>query len=200
MVGDLLDYNTKGWVHLRNIFPPSTIDHIKEIALDFRLNAHKYSDWKGIPCASRWSKDLYDFYTCDIMHDLSREFLGDRVFLFNDQVVVKLPHEDFAFNPHYDNQYGLNNNEGIHTINMSVILDDFTDRNGTLQLKNLDDGEWVTVYPKKGDIVAIGGNTYHQSGKNQSDQPRGLYACVYTDKPIILENFYRSIFEKVISI
>jgi ectoine hydroxylase-related dioxygenase (phytanoyl-CoA dioxygenase family) len=73
---------------------------------------------------------------------------------------------------------------------MSWILDDFTEENGTLEIQNQDDGEWVTIYPKKGDIVAIQGNTYHRSGKNRSIYSRGLYACVYTESPIYLEGFY----------
>ena len=180
--------------------PHSQIDRIREIGIGLRLDSRKYSDWDGIPCASRFSKDLYDFYTSDIMHTVSQKYLGNTVYLFNDQIVVKLPHDTMEFEPHYDNQYGPDSNREKNTINISVILDDFTDDNGTLSLKNLDDGQWVTIYPKKGDLVVIGGNTYHRSGKNLTDFPRGLYACVYTDTPIIMDNYYRSIFEKVICI
>lgn len=178
----------------------SQIDRIREIGIGLRLDSRKYSDWDGIPCASRFSKELYDFYTSDTMYTVSQKYLGNTVYLFNDQIVVKLPHDTMEFEPHYDNQYGPDSNREKHTINVSVILDDFTDDNGTLSLKNLDDGQWVTIYPKKGDMVVIGGNTYHRSGKNLTDFPRGLYACVYTDTPIIMENYYRSIFEKVICI
>ena len=200
MVGVSLDYSTKGWVHLPNMVPQSQIDRIRDIGIEMRIDVKKYSDWKGIPCASRFSKDLYKFYTSDIMYTISQKYLGDTVYLFNDQIVVKLPHDTMAFSPHYDNQYGPDSNSGKNTINVSVILDDFTDDNGALSLKNLDDGQWITIYPKKGDLVAIGGNTYHKSGMNLTDSPRGLYACVYTDTPIIMENYYRSIFEKVICI
>ena len=35
-----------------------------------------------------------------------------------------------------------------------MILDDFTDENGTLEIFNKDDGEKVRVYPKAGDVAA----------------------------------------------
>jgi ectoine hydroxylase-related dioxygenase (phytanoyl-CoA dioxygenase family) len=124
------------------------------------------------------------------MKNLAREILGDEVYLFNDQIVIKLPNDRLRFEPHKDNQYGPNSDGSIHTVNMSWILDDFTEENGTLEIQNQDDGEWVTIYPKKGDIVAIHGNTYHRSGKNKTIYSRGLYACVYTESPINLEGFY----------
>jgi hypothetical protein len=86
----------------------------------------------------------------------------------------------------------------IHTVNLSVVLDDFTPWNGTLSLQNEDDGEWVTVYPKAGDIIAIRGSTLHKSTENISMSPRGLYACVYTESPMNMTGFYNTLFEKVI--
>ena len=47
-----------------------------------------------------------------------------------------------------------------------VILDDFTDENGTLQIRD------TKVYPKAGDIIGIHGDTPHQSEPNKSDKPR----------------------------
>ena len=31
--------------------------------------------------------------------------MRDKIYLFNDQVVVKLPNEEFSFEPHRDNQF-----------------------------------------------------------------------------------------------
>ena len=72
----------------------------------------------------------------------------------------------------------------IETVNISVILDNFTDENGTLEILSQLTNNWVSVYPKKGDIVAIRGNTLHRSGENKSSESRGLFACVYTEKKI----------------
>ena len=40
-----------------------------------------------------------------------------------------------------------------------------------------------------GDIVAIHGDTPHQSEPNKSDNPRCLYACVYSSEKIVFQNF-----------
>ena len=105
--------------------------------------------------------------------------------MYNDQIVVKLPNADFSFEPHTDNTGGGNPNKGKNTINLCVILDDFTDENGTLQIRD------TKVYPKAGDIIGIHGDTPHQSEPNKSDKPRCLYACVYSDEQIVFHNFYK---------
>ena len=61
-----------------------------------------------------------------------------------------------------------NSNEGKNTVNICVILDNFTDENGTLEIFNKNDGEKVRVYPKAGDVVAIHGDTPHQSEPNNT--------------------------------
>lgn len=183
-------YRQKGWVVIKDALNPHEVDMVKRIGEDMRLHAADYSTWSGISCAGNFNDRLFQSYTSDTMKELACEILGDEVYLFNDQIVIKLPNDRLRFEPHKDNQYGPNSDGSIHTVNMSWILDDFTEENGTLELQNQDDGEWVTIYPKKGDIVAIQGNTYHRSGKNRSIYSRGLYACVYTESPIHLEGFY----------
>jgi hypothetical protein len=179
-------YNRDGYVHIEGYVPQSTIEMISPFAMGIRLLAHEYSDWKGVPCAGRHSIMLNDFYESDLMVNLAQSFLGDDCYFFNDQVVYKLPNETtFVFEAHYDNQYGPNMDNKIHTVNCCVILDDFE---VPLDVKSPEG--WVSLYPKKGDIVAIRGDTYHRSAGNTSDKPRGLYACVYTKEPLHLEGFY----------
>ena len=187
---NITHYRQKGWVVIKYALNPHEVDMVKRNGEDMRLHAADYSTSSGISCAGIFDDRLFRSYTSDTMKELAREILGDEVYLFNDQIVIKLPNDRLRFEPHKDNQYGPNSDGTIHTVNMSWILDDFTEENGTLELQNQDDGEWVTIYPKKGDIVAIQGNTYHRSGKNRSIYSRGLYACVYTESPIHLEGFY----------
>ena len=59
----------------------------------------------------------------------------------SNEIVVKLPNDNFKFEPHTDNSVGGNSNEGKNTVNICVILDDFTDENGTLEVFNKDDGK-----------------------------------------------------------
>ena len=89
------------------------------------------------------------------------------------RLLLKLPNDDFGFTTHTDNEQ-----ERINSVNISVILDDFTDENGTLKIKN------TKIYPKAGDIVRIHGDTPHQSEPNKSNEPRCLYGCVYSSSKI----------------
>jgi hypothetical protein len=179
-------YEKEGYLHLEGYVSEDIINRIAPEALEIRYNAHNLSTWKGVSCASRFNKTLDEFYTSDLMTGLARKFLDDDFYYFNDQVVYKLPFEhDFIFEEHYDNQYGPNIDNKIHTVNFCVILDDFA-----VSLDVRGSNGWVSLYPKKGDIVAIRGDTYHRSQGNSTDKPRGLYACVYTKEPLQLDGFF----------
>lgn len=189
-------YKNQGWVHIKNIIPTETISNIRERAIKLRYwvndkvgKPSKFGGplhWNGLGCAGMYDDYLLDFYKSNIMVTIAKELLEtDDVWMYNDQIVVKLPSDDFKFEPHTDNSVGGNPNQGKNTINLCVILDDFTDENGTLQIKD------KKIYPKAGDIVGIHGDTPHQSEPNKSDKPRCLYACVYSDEKIVFENFYR---------
>ena len=57
----------------------------------------------------------------------------------------------------------------------------------------------LTLYPEKGDILLVEGNTLHSSEKNKTDYPRRAYLCVYSNKSIgknFQKGFYYERFEK----
>jgi hypothetical protein len=144
--------------------------------------------WRGIETASRLSSDLERMYKSNFMRDLARAFLGDEFYYFNDQVVVKMPHEDFAFEPHYDNQYGQDPQGQFETINFTWILDDQDKQSGAITFKT--DKGWVTPEVKSGDILVIDGNQVHASTFNRTNKPRRNWCCVYSkEKPNYLD-FY----------
>jgi hypothetical protein len=188
-------YNDKGWVHIPNLIGSDVIDVVRTIGISMREEYSKYSSWKGISCAGKFNDTLSEMYTSDTMMDLSKNILGDSVYLFNDQMVMKFPNDNLEFKAHFDNQFGLDNNRGIHTINVSWILDDITIENGSFEIQNLDNKKWCTPVLKTGDVIVIGGNTLHRSYTNKSDSARGLYACVYSDKPIEFTGFYNVPFD-----
>ena len=191
-------YNKNGWVHIPDIVPNEVISELRTRAIKWRNWVNdkvgtpcEYGPpihWRGLGCAGMYDKYLMGFYTHEIMYELSSELLGTKdVWLYNDQIVVKLPNDGFDFVSHTDNS-----TEGLNTVNMCVILDDFTDENGTLQIRD------TKIYPKAGDIVAIHGDTPHQSQPNKSEKERCLYACVYSEKRIDFQNFYRSRFKQIL--
>ena len=198
---------------LKNKIPQNIIEYLQEYTLEVKKRIKPYEGrpksngsgvyWKGLDMASKCpicshleNKKLFDIYTSKFMYDIITEYIPNP-FLFNDQIVVKEPHEEFDFEPHRDNQYGPHpNDESLLTINCMLVLDDFTKENGAIKVYN--EG-WLTLYPEKGDILLVEGNTLHSSEKNISNYPRRAYLCVYSNKSIgkdFQNGFYYERFKK----
>ena len=160
--------------------------------------------WQGLDMASQLplateqqNQKLFEVYTSQWMYNLVVQFIP-KPYLFNDQIVVKSPNEQFDFQPHRDNQFGpLPNEPDLVTQNFTLVLDDFTEENGALQV--WENKQWHTLLPKAGDIIMIEGNTIHKSAANNSDKPRRVYICHYTDRPIgesFQKGFYNQPFSR----
>ena len=163
------------WKLFKNYIPSDVIEYLQYYTLKVRhqvqgvLNEEKSigsgTYWKGVDMASSFplasdeeNKKLFDIYTSLNMYELVANYI-DFPYLFNDQIVVKLPGEDFDFKPHYDNQFGpYPDDKDLVTKNFMLVLDDFTEENGGIKIL---DGEWIDIYPEKGDILMIDGNTVH---------------------------------------
>lgn len=207
---DVEFYNKFGWVQIQNIVPQEIISQLRKKGIILRQwvndklgqtsNYGSPTHWRGVGCAGMYDDYLLKFYKSNLMFEVSSKLLNtDKIWLFNDQMVIKLPQDNFGFDPHYDNQFGGENKNGlIHTVNLGVVLDDYTTENGTLEIFHED--KWLKIFPKSGDIVAINGNTLHKSNPNYSKDSRGLYACVYSEQQINLHNYYKDKFEETFDI
>ena len=106
---------------IEGILPDDLITELREICIEYKnqtLNvlgkSKKYGSghhWRGIDMASKfprgeYNRELYSIYTSALLHELIRRYLSP-VYLFNNQIVVKLPHEEFEFPKHKDNQYNV---------------------------------------------------------------------------------------------
>ena len=209
---NLLKFKEQGYIHLKNIIEPNLLSLTRDLSIDLK---HKYKEfegqprengsgkfWKGLEMASTLDTRLYDSYTSPTMLELAKTYLEvEEPYLFNDQVVVKLPNDDFTFSPHFDNQYGPNPEAALRgefkTINCCQILTDMDLETGPLSCLNLKTNTWDTLPAKAGDIVIIDGNTLHSSTANTSDNVRVLYACVYSTHPIgdFQEGYYNEKFK-----
>lgn len=183
---------------LENVVPKHYIEYLQDYTLEIKKRIKPLEGeykpigsgiyWKGIDMASSCplssdseNKKLFDLYTSKFMYDIITPYISNP-FLFNDQIVVKEPHEEFSFEPHRDNQFGpFPDDKDLLTINCMLVLDDFTEENGAISVL---DNNWITLYPKKGDILMIEGNTFHSSKINLSNHPRRAYLCVYSNKSI----------------
>ena len=140
--------------------------------------------WRGIETAGRLSRPLKQMYEGTRMLSLAREYLGDDFHMFNDQVVVKMPNEPFAFEPHFDNQYGQDPRGRFKTLNFTWILDDQKD----IRIKTPEG--WIQPSLEAGDILVLDGNQVHCSGMNTGNTPRRNWCCVYAKEKPTLKGFY----------
>ena len=187
---DINFYTDHVYLHLRDQVETDIIDEIKMRGMKQR--SWVYGQPVANPVAGRFDEYIHNFYKSKFMYNLATSLLGkEDIWLFNDQIVIKKPNDNFVFPEHTDNDVvDVNKDYKIETVNISVILDDFTNENGTLEILSQLTKNWITTYPKKGDIVAIRGNTLHRSGENKSSESRGLLACVYTEEKLNVDMFY----------
>ena len=78
-------YNQHGWVHLHNVISSDVVYELRTRAIEWRNwvkdkinqpceygpNYH----WNGLGCAGMYDSYLMDFYTSDIMYDVSSKIL-----------------------------------------------------------------------------------------------------------------------------
>jgi len=195
------DFNENGYVIYKSHVPQHLIEKVQNITIEARLNIvnnklqGKRKDfgglqhWDGLEMAGMYYEELFKLYTSDLMYDIAKELLDtDEIYLFNDQIVVKLPNDGFIFKPHSDNGLGPNPklaSEGFYkTITCCWVLDDFTENNGPIILLNKETQIYETIYPKTGDIVVWDGETVHYSDENKSDKPRRVWLQIYSNKDV----------------
>ena len=210
MISWLDNYHKQGYAVIPKVFTEDEIDFIYDDALTLREMAYSITGWLGFGCASYFSKTLFNFYTSRKFYELSRKILGEEVYLFNDELVVKHPNDSFEFKPHYDNWFGPNKDNKIHTVNCYVVLDDITPDNGPVYIldnylnpkKDIDESGFIRkpisklykeyMYLNKGDVLAVRGDTFHGGDVNTSDDIRAAYACVFTEKPLKEKIHYKN--------
>lgn len=187
------------WKLIERAIPEETLTWLKDYTLKVKLAIEPLAGqekpngsgvyWKGLDMASQFeyattedNAKLFSIYSSEFMFNIIQPLIPEP-WLFNDQIVVKLPGENQAFEPHRDNQFGPYPEDGtLKTYNCMLILDDYTDDNGAIEV--LENKKWKRLYPKAGDVLIIEGNCLHQSGVNYSSLPRRAYICVYSDRPI----------------
>lgn len=199
----LSEFKQKGYLHLKQVIPKEIVDETRFRAIQlskkykplFGEPRHNGSGrfWKGFELASTLDPNMWKLYTAPFMLDIVKTYLEtDTPYLFNDQVVVKFPGEDFYFGEHFDNQFGPYVEDAlsgkIKTINCCWILTNMPKETGPISCKNVSTGKYELLPAQAGDIIIIEGNTLHKSEHNTSDKVRALYACVYSSHAIG-ENF-----------
>jgi len=185
----------QGYIHLKDVIDPIKLAETRRLAISLK---QEYKDkdgegrdngtgkfWLGLEMASTLDPRLWHYYTDPVMFELSKSLLQvNEPYLYNDQVVVKLPGDDLHFEPHYDNQYCKDPEAALRgefkTINFCQILTNMPEETGPLSCFNNETQQYDLLPADAGDIIAIDGNTPHSSTHNLSNKIRALYACVYS--------------------
>jgi ectoine hydroxylase-related dioxygenase (phytanoyl-CoA dioxygenase family) len=156
------------------------------------------------------SPGIERFLRSDVMVEIARAALGDTVYLFNEQYVVKAAEHGMTFSWHQDS--GFVEYEHRPYLTCWIALDDVTEANGTVYLlpysragtRNVvahvrdeetndlvgyfgdDPGDPVIV--PAGSIACFSTTVFHRSGPNTTDRKRRVYVAQYTAEPLLSED------------
>lgn len=150
------------------------------------------------------------FLFSDLMAQCAQAALGDTVYLFNEQYVVKAAERGMAFGWHQDS--GFIPYPHPPYLTCWIPLDDVTEANGTVYLLPYpragtrdvvahqrdeetndmigyvgdDPGDPVIV--PAGSVVCFSTTLFHRGGANTTDDPRRVYIAQYSAEPILAED------------
>jgi ectoine hydroxylase-related dioxygenase (phytanoyl-CoA dioxygenase family) len=150
------------------------------------------------------------FLFSELMAQIARTALGDTVYLFNEQYVVKAAERGMRFGWHQDS--GFIGYPHPPYLTCWIALDDVSEANGTVYLLpyaragtrdvvahvrdeetndmigyfGTDPGDPVTV--RAGSIACFSSTVFHRSGPNLTDHVRRVYVAQYSTEPLLSED------------
>ena len=149
------------------------------------------------------------FLRSDLMVEIARAVLGDTVYLFNEQYVVKAAEHGMKFGWHQDS--GFIPYEHRPYVTCWIALDDVTEANGTVYLLPYSrastrdviehvrddqtndligyfgDDRGAPVIAPAGSIACFSSTVFHRSGPNATAITRRVYVAQYTAEPLLSE-------------
>jgi ectoine hydroxylase-related dioxygenase (phytanoyl-CoA dioxygenase family) len=150
------------------------------------------------------------FLFSDVMAQIASTALGDTVYLFNEQYVVKAAEQGMKFGWHQDS--GFIDYPHPPYLTCWIALDDVSEANGTVYLlpysragtrevvKHVRDeatNDMVGYFGKDpgdpvvvpaGSVACFSSTVFHRSGPNTTDQARRVYVAQYSSDPILNED------------
>ncbi len=216
-------FREEGFFVLRGIVPPGDLDTLRsecqrviearEQEMD-RLGVDKLDlDHRGSrSCLHAYGKSpaVERFLSSDLIAQIAQAALGDTVYLFNEQYVVKAAERGMQFSWHQDS--GFIDYAHRPYLTCWIALDDMTEANGTAYLlpysragtrgfvKHVRDKEsndlvgyfgddpGDPVIVPAGSIACFSSTLFHRSGLNTTDRMRRVYVAQYSAEPILNED------------
>ena len=156
------------------------------------------------------SRAVERFLSSDLMVQIAQAALGDTVYLFNEQYVVKAAEKGMQFSWHQDS--GFIDHPHRPYLTCWIALDDTTEANGTVYLlpfsraetrdvvkhaRNEESNDLVgyfgddpgdPVIVPAGSIACFSTTLFHRSGPNTTDRVRRVYVAQYSAEPILSDD------------
>jgi ectoine hydroxylase-related dioxygenase (phytanoyl-CoA dioxygenase family) len=216
-------FRDKGYFVLESVVPPADRETLRNecqrfiderdsemdrlgvdtIDLDHRGQRYFVDAWGKSPAVER-------FLRSELMLEIARATLGDSVYLFNEQYVVKAAERGMKFGWHQDSGFIPYAHRPYLTC--WIALDDVSEANGTVYLLPYsragtrdvvehvreeetndlvgyfgdDPGDPVLV--PAGSIACFSSTVFHRSGPNTTDRMRRVYLAQYSSEPILSED------------
>jgi ectoine hydroxylase-related dioxygenase (phytanoyl-CoA dioxygenase family) len=216
-------FREEGFFVLDRILPPDDLDMLRGECRRFVDERDREMDRLGVDTldldhrGSRYfvhaygkSRAVERFLSSDLMVQTARAALGDTVYLFNEQYVVKAADRGMKFSWHQDSGFI----EYAHRPYLTcwIALDDMTEANGSVYLLPYsragtrdvvthvreresndlvgyagdDPGDPVIV--PAGSVACFSSTLFHRSGPNTTDRMRRVYVAQYSAEPILTED------------
>jgi ectoine hydroxylase-related dioxygenase (phytanoyl-CoA dioxygenase family) len=150
------------------------------------------------------------FLCSDLMVDIARAVLGDDVYLFNEQYVIKAPERGMPFGWHQDSGFIPYPHRPYLTC--WIPLDDVSESNGTVHVlpysragtrgvvehhRDLESNDMIgytgtdpgdALAVPAGSVIAFSSTLLHRTGPNASNRARRVYIAQYTPEPVLNED------------
>lgn len=221
---EIEQFERDGFVILRNVISNEMIEKIQYECERFIKEKDAEMDAKGvvvdeinhkgkryfIAMKNKDSKPMQELLFGKEMEAITRSILGNNVYLFLEQYVVKAADKGMKFSWHQDS--GYLSFEHKPYLSCWMPLDDVTEENGTVYLLPyseagtstrvehvLEEGTndkigyfgenpGIPAVCNKGDIALFSSVCFHRSGSNNTNKSRRVLLMQYSAEPITVEN------------
>jgi ectoine hydroxylase-related dioxygenase (phytanoyl-CoA dioxygenase family) len=216
-------FREEGFFVLKGIVPTSDLDTLRGECQRFIDERDREMDRLGVDKldldhrGSRYFVHAYGnspaierFLSSDVMVQIAQAALGDTVYLFNEQYVVKAAEQGMKFSWHQDS--GFIDYAHRPYLTCWIALDEMTEANGTVHLlpysragtravvehvRDEDSNDLVgylgddpgdPVVVPAGSIACFSSTLLHRSGPNTTDRMRRVYVAQYSPEPILSQD------------
>lgn len=217
----LQQFNEEGFCIVKNLIPQELIQRLRDECLRFIKEKDDEMDRKGVEVdeinhkgkryfiALRYkdSKTMQDLIFGKELEAITKQILGDNVYLFLEQFVVKAADKGMTFSWHQDS--GYLDFEHKPYLSIWCPLDTVNEENGTVYLlpykdagtkHRIDhvlqegtndkigyfgDNPGIPAILEGGDVALFSSTCFHRSGSNKTDKTRSVLLIQFSAEPIL---------------